>query len=103
MPDPRPNILLLMTDQQRFDTIASLGGVFGAQTPAMDSLVREGVTFDRAYCTAPICGPSRSSIMTGLTPTQAGIHGNLGNPCSPLNTAKLTIGNRLQAVGYETG
>jgi hypothetical protein len=102
MPDPRPNILLIMTDQQRLDTIASMGGAFGARTPAMDSLVREGVSFDRAYCTAPICGPSRASIVTGLTPTQAGIPGNLGNSCSPLNTAKLTIANRLQAVGYET-
>jgi arylsulfatase A-like enzyme len=102
MPDQRPNILLIMTDQQRLDTIAALGGVFGAATPAMDSLVREGMTFDRAYCTAPICGPSRATIMTGLTPTQAGIPGNLGNPCAPLSTAKLTIANRLQAVGYET-
>jgi arylsulfatase A-like enzyme len=102
MPDNRPNILLLMTDQQRLDTIASLGGMFGAHTPAMDSLVREGVSFDRAYCTAPICGPSRATIMTGLTPTQAGIPGNLGNPCSPLANSKLTIADRLQAVGYET-
>lgn len=102
MRDDRPNILLLMTDQQRFDTIASLGGAFGARTPAMDNLVRNGVTFDRAFCTTPICSASRGAIMTGLMPTRNGVYANLGNPCSPLGPAQITIGHRMQAAGYET-
>lgn len=102
MPDDRPNLLLLMTDQQRFDTIAALGGAFGAKTPAMDNLVRHGVTFDRAFCTTPICSASRASMMTGLMPSQTGVYANLGAPCSPLGAAHTTIAHRMQAAGYET-
>jgi arylsulfatase A-like enzyme len=91
-----------MTDQQRLDTIAARFTSFPAKTPASDKLFRHGAFFENAYCTAPICGPSRASIMTGLTPTQAGIHGNLGNPCSPLNESFRTCGVRLQERGYET-
>ena len=102
MADTRPNILVVMTDQQRFDTISALGSSFGVPTPAMDKLCKYGVAFENAFCTAPICSPSRSTIMTGLTPTQTGIYGNLGNPCSPLNERVITIGHRMQAAGYET-
>ncbi|MEX0885724.1 MAG: sulfatase-like hydrolase/transferase [Phycisphaeraceae bacterium] len=100
--DNRPNILLILTDQQRFDTIAALIDNFNASTPAMDGLVHRGVSFTHAYCTSPICGPSRGSIMTGLYPSQNGVYANLGNPCSPLNEALPTVGKRLQSVGYET-
>ena len=98
----RPNVLFVMTDQQRFDTMSACGTAFGVRTPAMDKLCKYGVVFDRAFCTAPICGPSRSTIMTGLFPSQAGIHANLGNPCAPLNERHLTVGHRMQAAGYET-
>jgi arylsulfatase A-like enzyme len=98
----RPNILLLLTDQQRFDTIQALGSRFAAKTPAMDFLAREGISFDNCFCTAPICSPSRSSLMTGLFPTQAGMPGNLYAPCPPLSPAITTVGNYLRAAGYET-
>ncbi len=102
MKDDRPNILLVMTDQQRFDTIAAHGGAFGAKTPVMDNLVRRGVTFDQAFCTTPICSASRASIMTGLFPTQTGVFANLGNPCQPMSPSIDTIGHRMQAAGYQT-
>ena len=54
----RPNILVIMTDQQRADTIAALGNPI-IKTPAMDSLVRAGTAFTRAYTPAPICSPVR--------------------------------------------
>jgi choline-sulfatase len=99
---PPPNILLVLTDQQRFDGLSAHGKAFGVETPHMDALVRRGVDFTRAYCAAPISGPARASLMTGLTPTQAGVYGNLGEPCAPLRTAIPTIANRMQAAGYET-
>ena len=104
MPPPpsRPHILLILTDQQRSDTIAAAGGVFGAATPGMDRLCRRGVTFNRAFCTSPICGPARATLMTGRYPSAAGVHGNLGNPCSPLNQRLNTVAHRLQAAGYQT-
>ncbi len=64
-----PNILWYCTDQQRFDTIGALGNPH-AQTPTLDSLVREGVAFINTYCQSPICTPSRASIMTGLYPSR---------------------------------
>lgn len=96
------NVLLILTDQQRVDTIASRGSPFGAPTPAMDALCRHGVFFDNAYCTAPISAPSRASFLTGQFPSQTGVYGNLGNPCPPLNEAHITIGHRMQAMGWET-
>lgn len=98
----RPNILVLLTDQQRFDTIQALGSSFSAQTPHMDSLVHEGIAFDNAFCTAPVCSPSRSTLITGLHPTQAGIPGNLDKAIGPLSPALPTVGKLLRAGGYQT-
>lgn len=98
----RPNILLVFTDQQRFDTIRGLGSSFDADTPAMDFLAREGIVFDNCYCTAPICSPSRATMMTGLYPSQAGMPGNLYAPCPPLSPTIPTIGNYFRSAGYET-
>jgi len=62
----RPNILLITSDQQHHDTL----GVTNPRirTPGLDRLAAEGVRFDRAYCSNPVCSPSRSSIITGLYP-----------------------------------
>lgn len=99
---PRPNILLLLTDQQRFDTIQASGSSFSARTPHLDTLARAGVSFDRAYCTAPVCSPSRATLMTGLFPHQAGVPGNLGRDVPPLSPALPTVGKMLRAGGYQT-
>ncbi len=57
---PQPNILLILTDQQRFDTIAAHTNAFNVRTPGIDALCRRSVVFENAFCTAPICGPSRA-------------------------------------------
>lgn len=72
MTETRPNVLLVMTDQQRFDTIAALGYPHMV-TPHLDRLVGEGVAFARAYVTAPSCTPSRASFFTGLYPSGCGV------------------------------
>ena len=69
MKEQRPNILWYCTDQQRFDTIRTLGNPH-VVTPTIDRLVADGVAFTHAYCQSPICTPSRSSIMTGLYPSR---------------------------------
>lgn len=61
------NILLVFTDQQRFDTIAALGNNI-IKTPTLDSLVENGTTFDRAYTPCPVCIPARYSMHTGQMP-----------------------------------
>jgi choline-sulfatase len=63
----RPNILILMTDQQRADTIAALGNKI-IKTPHLDELARTGTSFTRAYTPAPICSPARIALATGLPP-----------------------------------
>lgn len=68
----RPNIILIMTDQQRYDTIAALGFPF-ATTPNLDRLVREGVSFTDCHITAPSCVPSRASLFTGYYPHTTGV------------------------------
>ena len=75
MPDPRPNIILIITDQQRYDTIAQLGFPH-MDTPHLDRLVREGVSFDNCFITAPSCAPARASLFTGQYPHTTGIFKN---------------------------
>lgn len=71
------NIVWFCTDQQRWDTIHSLGNPY-IKTPNIDKLVAEGVAFTRAYTQAPICTPSRSCFLTGRYPrtTKAFFNGN---------------------------
>src|SRR5438094_9873281 len=64
MPSTRPDILLIMTDQQRFDTIAALGNSH-IYTPNLDRLVRRGIAFSNAYATCPVCVAARYTIRTG--------------------------------------
>jgi arylsulfatase A-like enzyme len=78
MAEDRPNILLINTDQQRFDTIAALGHDH-MTTPNLDRLVEEGVTFTDCHITAPSCAPSRASLFTGYYPHTTGIYKN-GDP-----------------------
>lgn len=75
MADARPNIVLIITDQQRFDTIRALGHAH-MDTPNLDRLVSEGVTFNNCYVTAPCCAPSRASLFTGYFPHTTGVYKN---------------------------
>ncbi len=69
---PAPHIILVMTDQQRFDTICALGASH-METPNLDRLAREGVVFENCFVNAPSCVPSRASLFTGLEPHTTGI------------------------------
>ena len=92
-----PNIIVITTDQQRKDSLGCYGSNF-INTPNIDRLSAEGVRFDRAYCTNPVCTPSRTSIFSGKYP---GRHGawNIG-----MNVAKeeVFISNLLKEKGYRT-
>ena len=72
MAAPRPNIIFIITDQQRFDTIRE-AGFDHIDTPNLDRLMREGVSFDQCHVTAPSCAPSRASLFTGHYPHTTGI------------------------------
>ena len=71
---PRPNVLFIVSDD-----LNNLVGCYGdplAKTPNIDRLAARAVRFDRAYCTFPLCGPSRNSFLTGLYPNATGIQRN---------------------------
>ncbi|MDA0240024.1 MAG: sulfatase-like hydrolase/transferase, partial [Proteobacteria bacterium] len=63
----RPNIILIMTDQQRYDSIAGLGASW-MHTPNLDRLAREGISFSNCFVTSPVCVTSRASLFTGKYP-----------------------------------
>jgi arylsulfatase A-like enzyme len=107
----RPNVLVLMVDQQRADTLGSYGG-FGAQvcrTPRLDRLAQEGVRFQRAYTPAPLCSPARASLMSGLWPSHHGmIFNSNGRQNDFRHRSQLpgdmpVLGRLFQDAGYRTG
>ena len=68
----RPNIILIITDQQRYDTISALG-FDHCITPNLDKLVAGGTTFEQCHVTAASCAPARASLFTGYYPHSTGI------------------------------
>ena len=105
----RPNVLLIMTDQQSADALSCRMGKVGRNylhTPNMDRLFAEGVGFERAYCPNPLCAPSRTSMLTGRFPHEVGIQEN-GLPLSSRdyvrNLDMPCLGVAFRDAGYNTG
>lgn len=97
----RPNILWYCTDQQRFDTIHTLGNSH-IRTPSLDAFMRDAVTFTHTYCQSPICTPSRASFLTGMYPSAVRVNGN-GIPGFPDSYEDRLVTHRLAAEGYDCG
>lgn len=91
----RPNFLLVLTDTQ---PTAFLGcyGTAGTQTHNLDALAGQGVRFDHAYTTAPLCTPARAGLMTGMMPSMSGAYAN----AQPLGDTVQTMGQRFSRAGY---
>ncbi len=70
----KPNILFIASDYQN-DWIGHMGGHPMAKTPHLDKLAARGTTFLNAHCNAPLCNPSRTSLLLGLRPSSTGIYG----------------------------
>jgi N-acetylglucosamine-6-sulfatase len=93
----RPNVLFILTDDQRWDTVG-LSGRSPVPTPNIDRLGREGVYFRNAFCTTSLCSPSRASILSGL---YAHAHGVMDN-FTEFPEALPTWPRELREAGYET-
>jgi arylsulfatase A-like enzyme len=74
--EQRPNVLMICVDDLN-DWIGAMQGHLNAITPNMDRLAARGVLFANAHCQAPVCGPSRASLMSGLRPSTTGIYGQI--------------------------
>ena len=93
----RPNIIFVLTDDQRYDALGFLNDEI--RTPNMDRLASEGVYFRNAFVTTSLCSPSRASILTGLYAHAHGVVDNLKRTLSP---GTRFFPQDLQAAGYQT-
>ncbi|HET7572049.1 MAG TPA: sulfatase-like hydrolase/transferase [Gaiellaceae bacterium] len=98
MPSRRPNILLVMTDQQKADTLALYGNRI-VRTPALDELAAAGVVVDGHVCNYPACTPARATVHTGRYPHTTRVRA-LHIHLSP---REITLPQVLRAAGYRTG
>jgi choline-sulfatase len=103
----KPNILFVMTDQQRVDTIAALGNR-DIYTPNFDRLVARGISFTNAYSTCPVCVPARYTIRTGCEPPTTTIYENAPQRPVPGQADTMEgrcgayLARRMAHLGYRT-
>jgi len=100
----QPNIIFLYTDQQHGFTISE-NEDYKFETPALDGLAEQGVTFTNSFCSTPQCSPSRASIQTGQYTHRTGVITNLNMAAGrgiPLNPALPSMGNIFRNNGYQT-
>ncbi|MEZ5659540.1 MAG: sulfatase-like hydrolase/transferase [Burkholderiaceae bacterium] len=94
---PVRNVLFIMADQLRADYLSCYGHP-ALQTPNIDALASMGTRFTRAYCQAPVCGPSRMSFYTGRYTASHGATWNF----VPLPVGERTLGDYLRPLGVRT-
>ena len=94
----RPNIIFFFSDQQRWDTVGCYDSSMDL-TPNLDRMASEGVRFELAFTSQPVCGPARACLQTGTYPTETGCFRN----GIPLPSDAATIAHRFKGVGYEVG
>jgi arylsulfatase A-like enzyme len=93
----KPNLVVMMTDDQRFDYLACAGHPF-IKTPSSDRIAREGYRFTNMFVTNALCAPSRATLMTGQYSHSHGVRDNLG---AKLNPDVPWLPQLLRDAGYE--
>jgi len=94
----KPNIIIIVADQLRYDSLGASGNKI-VKTPNVDAFAKQGVVFDNAYSSCPICSPYRGQLLTGCF---SHINGVVDNEYK-LRTDLLTLPQVLGSVGYSTG
>ena len=97
---PRRNVLFLVSDD--LNTMLGCYGDPIVKTPNIDRLAARGVLFNHAYCTFPLCGPSRNSMLTGLYPNSTGIQSN-GQIFRQTIPNQLSLSQAFRQQGYFAG
>ena len=100
----RPNLMLVVSDQTRPDALSGAGGNMTiAETPNLDRIASEGVTFMYAFTATPICTPARAALITGRSPWRPGMRG-YGNFVAPnVYSVWQELPETLEGAGYFTG
>ena len=99
-----PNIVLILTDQQRWDSLGCYGNPF-VSTPNVDRLAAHGTVFQNAFTPYPVCTPARATMWTGLLPHEHGVIDNvygIDDALGAADTVDRTVFDGLRAAGYET-
>jgi choline-sulfatase len=97
MKDKKPNILFIMTDQQRWDSLGSVGG--WVKTPSLDAIAEDGFLFSNCYTNSPVCAPARLALASGLYPHN---HGVWSNVAYDLPSSMFTWMKAVRSAGYRT-
>jgi len=95
--ETKPNILFIMADQLAARALSMYGHKL-VKTPNLDRLAREGVVFENAYSTSPLCAPARATVMNGLLPSRTGVYDN----AAEFPSAIPTWAHYLRLQGYHT-
>lgn len=105
----RPNVILIVTDNHGDWTLGCYGNK-DIRTPNIDRLAREGVRFANAYAVNPVCSPNRATLLTGLMPSQHGVHNYLGKGAPQMGDGAYStigeftsLGEVFSGQGYATG
>jgi len=100
----QPNVLLILSDDQGSIDL-NCYGARDLYTPNLDRLARQGTRFSQFYVGAPVCSPSRATLLTGRYPQRAGLSGNAGSHAggSGMPTEQVTLAEMMQQAGYVTG
>ena len=103
MKKSKPNIIMIMTDDQGYADLSCMGSL-DVMTPNFDRLAGSGVRFDSFYSNSPVCSPSRASLLTGRYPGKAGVRSILagGRKTTGLTSESPTIATALKKEGYDT-
>ena len=94
----KPNVLFIAVDDLN-GWVGHLKGHPNVNTPNIDRLAERGISFTRAYCSAPLCNPSRISLLTGIAPSKSGVYGNGEKLRDNLPNA-VTLMQHFRASGY---
>jgi arylsulfatase A len=99
---PKPNIIILFADDMGYGDLSCYGHPT-IQTPNLDALADNGIRFTSFYVPTPVCGPSRSALLTGRYPPRCGMPDNIGPDTQyGLPLEEITIANILKEKGYQT-
>lgn len=98
----RPNVLMIAIDDLN-DWVGAFGGHPQSRTPQIDALAGRGVALLNAHCQAPLCNPSRASLLTGVRPSSSGLYTLVpGLRAAPVLSDRTTLPQHFRAHGYHT-